>query len=152
MARLTVFKEEYVEQAYRLCLLGATDVEMADFFGVSEQTFNSWKKKQPELLESIKRGKEDADARVAQSLFRRATGYEREEIELKVVSLGGREGSVVEQVPVIKHYPPETAACAFWLKNRQKAKWRDKHEIEISLEEGLAERAQRARERADAAK
>ena len=56
MARLTVFKEEYVEQAYRLCLLGATDKEMADFFGVSEKTFNSWKKAQPELLQSIKRG------------------------------------------------------------------------------------------------
>ena len=118
MARLTVFKEEYVEQAYRLCLLGATDKEMADFFGVSEKTFNSWKKAQPELLQSIKRGKDDADARVAQSLFRRATGYEREEEEIKVISLGGNNGSTIDRVPVIKHYPPETAACAFWLKNR----------------------------------
>ncbi len=150
MARHTAFREEYIEQSYRLSLLGATDKEMADFFGVSEQTFNAWKKKQPEFLESIKRGKDEADSRVAQSLYRRATGYERDEVEIKVVAIGGNMGSEVQQIPVIKHYPPDTTACIFWLKNRQKEKWRDKQEVEVGLEDGLAERILRARERANA--
>jgi hypothetical protein len=30
--RPTKYKEEYNEQAYKLCLLGATDKELADFF------------------------------------------------------------------------------------------------------------------------
>lgn len=30
--RPTKYKEEYTDQAYKLCLLGATDKEMADFF------------------------------------------------------------------------------------------------------------------------
>jgi DNA-binding XRE family transcriptional regulator len=34
-------REEYDEQARKLCLLGATDAELADFFGVSEQTLNT---------------------------------------------------------------------------------------------------------------
>lgn len=150
MARLSVFREEYIKQAYRLSLLGATDKEMADFFGVCEKTFNLWKKKNPELLQSIKRGKDEADSRVAKSLYRRATGYERDEVELKVVSLGNNQGSIVKEVPIIKHYPPDTTACIFWLKNRQKEKWRDKQEVEVGLEDGLAERILRARERANA--
>lgn len=35
------FKEEYTEQVIKLCLLGATDKEMANFFAVSEQAFNN---------------------------------------------------------------------------------------------------------------
>ena len=151
MARLTVFKEEYVKQAYRLCLLGATDKEMAVFFGVSEKSFNVWKNKHPELVQSLKRGKDEADAKVAQSLYRRAIGYEHDDVEIKVVAVGNNMGSEVQRIPVVKHYPPDTTACIFWLKNRQKDKWRDKQEIEINGSLDIAERAQRARERANAA-
>ena len=42
-------------------------------------------------------------------------------------------------VPYTEHYPPDTTACIFWLKNRQKAAWRDRQEVEhsgkVSLEE-----------------
>ena len=38
--RPTKYKEEYAEQAYKLCLLGAKDKEMADFFQVSLSTLN----------------------------------------------------------------------------------------------------------------
>ena len=37
--RPSSFKTEYIEQAYKLCLLGATDKQMCDFFGVNEKTF-----------------------------------------------------------------------------------------------------------------
>jgi hypothetical protein len=33
---------------------------------------------------------------------------------------------------VVKHYPPDPTAAIFWLKNRQKDKWRDKREEEVS--------------------
>lgn len=36
--RPTRYKAEYAQQAYKLCLLGATDKELADFFHVSGQT------------------------------------------------------------------------------------------------------------------
>ena len=32
--------------------------------------------------------------------------------------------------PTIKHYPPDTTAGIFWLKNRQRDKWRDKPEAD----------------------
>jgi hypothetical protein len=32
--------------------------------------------------------------------------------------------------PLKKHYPPDTTACIFWLKNRQPQQWRDKNKSE----------------------
>ena len=111
--RKSEYREEYAEQALKLCLLGATDKEIAEFFSVSEQTLNSWKKKFPQFLESLKKGKAVADANVASRLYSRAIGYE-----------------------YIEHYPPDTTAAIFWLKNRQPGKWRDKKEVENQVKLG----------------
>ncbi|MFW0778321.1 MAG: hypothetical protein ACN2B6_11465 [Rickettsiales bacterium] len=70
--RPTAYKPEYCDKAYKLCLLGATDAEMASFFGVAESTLNNWKNDHLEFLESLKAGKEDADAAIAQSLYQQA--------------------------------------------------------------------------------
>lgn len=53
MARPSKYKAEYEEQAYKLCLLGATDVQMADFFGVSKATITTWKKNKKGFSASI---------------------------------------------------------------------------------------------------
>lgn len=55
MARPTKYQEAYAEQARKLCLLGYTDAELADFFEVSESTINKWKLDYPEFSESIKK-------------------------------------------------------------------------------------------------
>lgn len=122
------YKEEYNEQAYKLCLLGATDAELADFFSVTEQTINNWKNDHPLFFESIKKGKIIADAEVASSLYKRATGYKTDAV--KVFQFQGEP--VV--VPVVEEIPPDTGAAMAWLKNRQKTKWRDKQDIELSGE------------------
>lgn len=141
LGRPTAYKDEYAEQARKLCLLGHTDAELAEFFEVSEQTINAWKKAQPDFLESIKKGKAFADSDVASKLFHRATGYEHPEDDIRAV-----EGAIVI-TPTIKRYPPDTAAAIFWLKNRQRDKWRDKQEVEHSGDIGLIERIQEARKR-----
>ncbi|EKN4845806.1 terminase [Yersinia enterocolitica] len=141
LGRPTAYKDEYAEQARKLCLLGHTDAELAEFFEVSEQTINAWKKAQPDFLESIKKGKAFADSEVASKLFHRATGYEHPEDDIRAV-----EGAIVI-TPTIKRYPPDTAAAIFWLKNRQRDKWRDKQEVEHSGDIGLIERIQEARKR-----
>ncbi len=41
--RPTKYKAEYAEQAAKLCKLGATDAQLADFFEVSVSTVNLWK-------------------------------------------------------------------------------------------------------------
>ena len=125
--RPSSYKDEYAEQARRLCLLGVTDKEMARFFGVSEQTINAWKSEHPDFLESLKEGKIGADIDVADKLYQRATGYEwieQQAIKIKV----GQYEERVEVVDVRKAVPPDTTAAIFWLKNRRKVEWRDKQE------------------------
>ena len=82
IGRPTAYKKEYAEQALRLCLLGATDQEMAGFFSVSEQTINTWKGKHPSFLESIRKGKIEADANVAERLYERAIGSDFQSMAL----------------------------------------------------------------------
>lgn len=129
--RPSKYKEEYAEQAYKLCLLGATDKDMADFFGVSEQTLNAWKQQQPVFLESLKKGKTLADATVASKLYHRAIGYEHPEIITAT-----HQGQITDTMEVTKHYAPDPTAAIFWLKNRQPRQWRDKQEVEHSGEGG----------------
>jgi hypothetical protein len=124
--RPTKYRKEYNEQTYKLCLLGATDKDLADFFHVTESTINKWKIDHPEFSESIQRGKIKADSEVAESLYKRAIGYSHPEDKIFQY-----EGDPVI-VPTVKHYPPDTAAAFIWLKNRQSGKWRDKHEVEHS--------------------
>lgn len=122
--RPSKYKEEFVEQAEKLCALGLTDVELAQFFGVSEVTLNAWKSKYPDFLKSLKVGKEHADTRVERSLYQRAIGYSHPED--KIFNDSGKPMIV----PTIKHYPPDTTAAIFWLKNRKSADWRDKQDHE----------------------
>lgn len=130
MARPTEYKEEYAEQARKLCLLGYTDKQLADFFNVAESTINNWKLKHPGFVESIKKGKAIADIEVVESLFKRATGFEYTEVEAK--ESGGRASKKVTK----KVVPPDTTAAIFWLKNRQSKTWRDKQEIDHSSTDG----------------
>lgn len=130
--RPTAYRPEYAEQARKLCLLGATDADLARFFGVSEQTVNAWKAAQPEFLESLKAGKEEADARVAHSLYRRALGYSHKAVKIMSVPRGAELGSEIVHEEYIERYPPDTTAGIFWLKNRRPEQWRDKQQVEHS--------------------
>lgn len=121
----TTFKKEYIEQGERLSLLGLTDVEMGAFFGVHENTINRWKNEHPEFMVALKSGKEDADAKVVKSLYKRAIGYTSKE-----VVTASHQGIITDIKVVDKYIPPDTTAAIFWLKNRQSKRWRDKVEQE----------------------
>lgn len=129
--RKSEYKIEYADQALKLCLLGATDKELAEFFSVSEQTLNKWKKDYPEFLESLKKGKSIADANVASRLYNRAIGY-----NCKATKFAASEGKITDLKEYIEHYPPDTTAAIFWLKNRQPEKWRDKKEVDTNVNLG----------------
>lgn len=128
--RPTKYKDEYATQAAKLCALGATDAQLADFFEVAVSTIALWKVQHKQFSDAIMVPKQEADDRVEQSLYRRALGYVHDEVDIRVI-----EGQVV-QTPIRKHYPPDTAAMIFWLKNRRKDDWRDKHDHEHSGKDG----------------
>jgi hypothetical protein len=120
--RPTAYKPEYAEQAEKLCKLGATDIELADFFEVSDRTIYRWQSQHPEFCQALKAGKDAADERVERSLYHRATGY-----TFEAVKIFQHQGQPVT-VPYREHVPPDTTAMIFWLKNRRKDQWRDRHE------------------------
>jgi hypothetical protein len=122
---------KYNEQVFKLCLLGATDKQIADFFGVCEKTINNWKKKEPEFLQSLKKGKMQADAEIASALYHRAKGYSHPEDKI----FNDNGSSLI--VPTTKHYPPDTGAAFIWLKNR--AGWKDKQEVDMNATVSLSD-------------
>lgn len=130
------YQPEFVDQAAKLCALGATDEEVGDFFGVSSRTIYRWKAAHPEFCQALKSGKEHADERVERSLYQKATGFyfvEQQAIKLKV----GPHLEKVEIVEVERYAPADTTAGIFWLKNRRAEAWRDKHEVEHKVNVGV---------------
>lgn len=135
--RPSKYNIEYNEQVYKLALLGATDAQIASFFNVCVSTINVWKKGESEFLVSLKRGKEEADSNVAESLYKRACGYSLVTQKAFKVRTGNGSKESIEVVSVEENYPPDTTACIIWLKNRKPAQWRENKADE---EEGLRER------------
>lgn len=129
--RPSEFKEEYIEQAKKLCKLGATDVQIANFFGVCEKTINNWKHEYPEFLQSLRSAKSEADKEVEKSLFQRAIGY-----TCKDTKFATWEGDITDSQEYDKNYPPDVSACIFWLKNRDSDRWKDKREHDHSSSDG----------------
>lgn len=126
MARPSKFKSEYIGQAEKLAKLGATDIEVADFFEVDVRTLYRWKGEFEAFCQALKVGKAEADDRVERSLFARANGYEHDEVDIRVV------GGEIVQTGIRKYYPPDTTAAIFWLKNRKPEQWREVKAVELT--------------------
>lgn len=126
--RPTKYKEEYNVQAYKLTLLGATDKELADFFEVSYDTIQEWKRIHEGFSYSLKEGKQIADATISESLYKSANGYMHEDTDIRVIN------NEIVVTPIVKYYPPNPTSLIFWLKNRQSAKWRDKTEQSATMD------------------
>lgn len=117
---------------------GLTDEQIACKIGINKTTLYDWRKKHPNISNSLKKGKEVADYEVENALFKRATGYDYEETQQFVET----KDSVVKKkvVKTAKHIPPDTLAIIYWLKNRKSEKWRDRPEnSEVTKDGTLAQ-------------
>ena len=120
IGRPTAYRPEFCELAHNYCLLGATNPELAGFFDVAPRTIDNWIASHPAFAEAVQEGRVVADARVARCLYERAVGYSCT-VERKVLH-AGEERTLSNVV----HYPPDTRACIFWLRNRRRAVWSEK--------------------------
>lgn len=132
--RPSLYEPTYAGQAQKLAALGATDIEVADFFEIDVRTVYRWKHDYPEFCQALNIGKEKADERVINSLYQKAVGYEQDEV--KIFMPGGAEKPVY--APFRAKIAPDTTAAIFWLKNRKPADWRDKHDHELAGPNGGA--------------
>lgn len=103
---------------------GLTDEQIAKNIGINRTTLYDWKKKEVNIADALKKGKEVVDIEVENALLKRALGYTITLCEQKV----DKDGCVHDLKKDV-HIPGDTTAQIFWLKNRQVKKWRDKVEI-----------------------
>lgn len=117
---------------------GLTLDQIAHNIGITIATLHDWKNKYSEISDAIKKGKEVSDFEVESALYRRAIGYEYEEItqEIRTDADGNKEKHTKKTK---KFMPPDVTAQIFWLKNRKPQKWRDKQVIEANAEGQLAQ-------------
>ena len=118
--------------AASLAMEGLIDKEIANRMGIAKSTFYKWEKDFPSFSDSLKMGKQPADAKVKQSLFKRATGYVEKEkkIIVEMDKDGNQKPARIETVE--KNIVPDVGAICFWLKNRLPDEWRDKKDVEVS--------------------
>jgi transposase-like protein len=111
--------------------LGAATVnEIAKELGVVASTIYLWIKEHQDFSEAFAYARQMADRKIESALFKRAHGYELNEVR-KTVKDGPKGVEVVEHTQV-NHIPPDTAAAVFWLKNRNPADWSDKTKVEVT--------------------
>lgn len=133
VGRPTGYRPEFAAQAQQLCELGATEFDLAKFFGVAVPTIWRWRTSIPEFCSAMVSGKPTADNRVEMSLYHRAVGYSYH--SEKVFQ---HQGEIV-RAPIVEHVPPDVNAASLWLRNRRPDVWRDKREFEGNLTVSLAE-------------
>lgn len=114
----------------RLATIGLKDAEIAEFLGVSAETFRGWRNK----YQTIRRIMDDVglkrDACVVDALYKRAQGYEHLEDDIRVVD------KELVITPTLKHYPGDVRAQELWLFNRQPKHWRSKTSVELTGKDG----------------
>ena len=104
---------------------GLTDEQIAKNIGINRTTLYDWKKKEVNIADALKKGKEVIDFEVENALLKRALGYEYEEETYE-------NGILTKKVK--KQVPPDTTAQIFWLKNRKPNNWKDRIETDEDKE------------------
>lgn len=132
--RPSVYRDEFPEQAKKLCELGATEFDLSDFFKVSLQTIWRWRIVYPDFCDATTVGKYKSDERVAASLYHRAVGYSYNSEKIMQ-----HQGEII-RADVVEHVPPDVTAARLWLLNRRPAEWRDRQEqVKFDVHMSLAE-------------
>ena len=121
------YKPEFCPLAYKFCLLGATNEDLADLFEVAVATLGYWLRRYPEFKKAVQEGRDVADADVALALLHKAKGFTHTDVKVLRTEAGP------EQVEYNRYFPPDTQAALFWLRNRRRKQWRERIELEHSV-------------------
>ena len=130
MAKLK-YDEDFPARAEDWARQGLKDDDIAKNLGISRAVFYEYQKTYPDFLDAIKRGKAPIDFEVENALLKRARGFEYEETHIEFKPGEGEKLIPIHIKKIKKFVPPDTGAIAFWLKNRRKRKWRDRHDFAI---------------------
>lgn len=108
---------------------GLTDEQIAKNIGINRTTLYDWKKKEINIADALKKGKEVIDFEVENALLKKALGYT---ITIKEEKLD--KDGCVHTLEKDVYIPPDTIAQIFWLKNRKPNNWKDRVETDEDKE------------------
>lgn len=145
-------KVEYWLTKDGLTLLGAwardglTDEQIAQKMEIHPATLYDYKKKYPEISESLKKNKDIADVEIENELYKSAQGQTitlKKPIKVKEEKQVQGKGKVVtERIEYVDEeifIPANVTAQIYWLNNRKPEQWRNKHKAEITKIEAETE-------------
>lgn len=101
---------------------GLTDANIAHNCGIAVSTIGEWKNKFPAISDALKKNKEIADIEIENALYKRALGYDYEEVTTIIEEYNGKQKKRITKVK--KHMAPDTIAQLAWLNNRKPQSWR----------------------------
>lgn len=115
---------------------GMTEKEISEELGVSQQSFEKYKKEHPELRDRLINARKKKIRQIKSSLMRRAEGFHETETKTVIKDENGKVTRIVEQVD--KYYPPDVGAIHLWLKNND-SEWRNDDETTVGLKRAKLE-------------
>jgi len=114
---------------------GLTEDQVCTNLGISVATLNKFKKQHVELAKALKKGRNIAVTEVENALFKRALGFEYEELKTSIRMVDGVETKFTEKTR--KYALPDVAACFILLKNKDKENgWSDNPQ-KVALEKEM---------------
>jgi len=134
MKNSSQWRPEMEEQTYRLALLGQTNRQIAEFFGLSISTIERWSTNHEAFRRALMRGRAEADMNVARSVYRRALGY----TYVETTDYYGRdrdtgEMQLVRREETRKLQAPDVYAGLRWLALRRREVWSDSLKASVDV-------------------
>jgi hypothetical protein len=117
-------------QIRQLIGFGLKHDEVTAVLGLTRSQWIRWNKRVKAVRDAVKDGRAAANSKVAQSLFRKATGSTLRIVTKTVLVCPHCHQSAEHQVPHEVPTEPNVVAAIFWLKCR--AGWRDTQALEIT--------------------
>lgn len=125
-----------LDKVAKLCIAGCTQEQVAIALDISLMSITNYMRSDKKFLCAIKDNSALANSLVKNSLFKRAMGYEYDEITYEKTKTGGMAVIIKDGVKGIKHVDtyktkvvtkkvaPDVTAQIFWLANRDPENWK----------------------------
>lgn len=122
---------------------GLGDQQIAKNIGISRSTLNEWRKKYPDISDTLKKGKEVADAEVENALYLKCIGHKvqlKKTFKVKKIEYNDAGKKIKEEENLETgedevYIPPDTKAIIFWLTNRMREDWKERQNTQMEQEE-----------------
>lgn len=115
----STYRKRYAAAAALLVRNGATDAQIAEFFGVAPSTISKWKVRHPTFGRALVDGSEALTPFIERSVAHRAMGMELPQEKIYYDSATGE----VVRVPYVERHPPDLASARYWLERKGGPEW-----------------------------